>query len=126
MQGAGDGVTDEEVRERGLPGAAAVQDSPEPRPEEDDAGDLHAPRPPAASRALGVKGLLVEVGVRVGVEVEAGKGHDEVEDLVLHAEGELGDHVKLHGAFVVGGPEGVEECGGDGEEGHVLDVGVAT
>lgn len=34
------------------------------------------------------------------------------------------EFVKVHDAFVVGGPEGGEECWGDGEEGEVFDVGV--
>lgn len=33
-----------------------------------------------------------------------------------------GEAVEEHGAFVVGGPEGVQEDGGNSEEGEVFDV----
>jgi len=43
---------------------------------------------------------------------------------VLETDEDAGGGVEGHDAFVVGGPEGGEEDGGDGEEGEMLDVGV--
>ena len=43
---------------------------------------------------------------------------------MLVADGEFGEEVVGHGTVVVGAAEGVEEAVGDGEEGHVFDVGV--
>lgn len=43
---------------------------------------------------------------------------------MLETDEEGGGAVKEHGAFIVGGPEGVEESGRDGKEGKMLDVGV--
>lgn len=60
------------------------------------------------------------------IEVEAREGHDDVEESVLDGDEVACGEVEGQFAFVVGGPEGVEECGGDGEEGEVLDVGVTV
>lgn len=43
---------------------------------------------------------------------------------MLDGDHEFGKGVVLHGEFVVGGCEVLEEAVADGEEGHVLDVGV--
>lgn len=43
---------------------------------------------------------------------------------MLDGDEEGGEAVEDEGAFVVRGPEGFEEDGGDGEEGDVFDVGV--
>lgn len=64
--------------------------------------------------------------VRETVQIEPGEGHDDVEETVLDGDEVPGGEVEGHFAFVVGGPEGVEEGGCDGEEGEVLDVGVAV
>lgn len=64
--------------------------------------------------------------VREPVEVETRQGHDDVEKPVLEGDEVAGGKVEGEFAFVVGGPEGVEECRGDGEEGDVLDVGVTV
>lgn len=60
------------------------------------------------------------------IEVEAREGHDDVEEPVLDGNEVARGEVEGEFAFVVGGPEGVEEGGGDGEEGEVLDVGVTV
>lgn len=119
-------MTDEQVRENVRPGAAALEDGAEPRKEETEAEDLRPPPPAAAAEALGLEGGLGEVAVAVGVEVEAGEGEDDVEQLVLHGDEDLGEGVEGHLTLVIGRPEGVEEDGGDGEEGEVLNVGVAV
>lgn len=43
---------------------------------------------------------------------------------MLNGNEEGGEAVEDEGTFVVGGPEGFEEDGRDGEEGDVFDVGV--
>lgn len=45
---------------------------------------------------------------------------------MLEGDEEAGGGVELHVSFVVGGPEGGEEVGGDGEEGDVFNVWVAV
>jgi len=58
------------------------------------------------------------------VEVEAGDAHDGVVGVVLVLHGPVGGAVPVVGEVVVAGVEGVEEGGGGGEYGDVLDVGV--
>ena len=101
MYGAGSNVADEEVGEAALPGAAALEDGAEPRGEEPEAGDFGPPPPAAAAVLLGLECGLGEVAVRVGVEVEAGEGEDDVEELVLHGDEELAEGVEGHFTFVV-------------------------
>ena len=122
---AGGDVADEQVDERVLPRPTALEHGAEPGVEEAEPGDLGPPPPAASSVLLGLERGLGEIAVRVGVEVEAGEGEDDVEELVLEGNEELASGVEGQLALVVRGPEGLQEDGGDGEEGEVLDVGVA-
>ncbi len=126
MYGAGGDVTDEQVNENVRPRAAALEDGAEPGEEEAERDNLGPPPPAAAAGLAGLERGLEEVAVGGGVEVEAGEGENDVEELVLHAEEEFAWGVEGHLALVVRGPEGLEEDGGDSEEGEVLDVGVAV
>ena len=126
MYGARGNVADEEVCEDVWPRATALEDSAEPCEEEAEGKHLGPPPPAAAASAAGLKGGFEEVAVRERVQVEAREGEDDVEELVLHGEEELARGVEGHLAVVVGGPEGLEENRGDGEEGEVLDIGVAV
>ena len=119
-------VADHQVRERAGPGAAAAKESGEPGEEEAKCDELGPPPPATTAIALGLKGGLEEVAVRIGVEVEAGEGQDNVKELVLERDEELAEGVEGHLALVVRGPQRVEENGRDREEGEVLDVGVAV
>lgn len=101
VQWTGHRMTDKEIRQRHLPGAASVQDSTEPAPEENDADYLHAPGPVPAPSAFGIESFLVQVDVRVDVEVEAGESHDDVKEFVLDGKEDLGEEVEFHGAFVI-------------------------
>ena len=126
MHRARSDVAHEEVDEPILPRTAALEDGAEPDEEEAEAEDLGPPPPAAAPEPAGLERGLGEVAVRVRVEVEAGEGEDDVEELVLHRDEELAERVERHFALVVRGPERLEEDGGDGEEGEMLDVGVAV
>ena len=58
------------------------------------------------------------------VEVEAAEGEDGVIKILLIWDHELREPVIGHDALVVRGAQGGEKARGDGEEGHVFDVGV--
>ena len=124
VQRGGDHVAEEDEGEaRARARDAAVDDAvAEPGPEEGLAGDLEPAVPPrrASLRALPEK----EVRPAEAVEVEATEGEDGVVEVLLVADDEAGKEVVVHDALIVGGTEGGEEAVGDGEEGHVLDVGV--
>lgn len=101
MQRARHGVADDQIHQCTLPRSASVQHPAEPEPEERDARDFEAPRPPAARGASRVEVFLVQIHVRVRVQVEARKSHDDVEELVLHREYDARERVKGHCALVV-------------------------
>jgi hypothetical protein len=128
VQRARDDVADEEVHQRGLPAAAANQDARVPGRPDEEANDLSpvGPAPAAAARLGRVVARLPEVLVREPVEVEARKGHDHIEEAVLEGDEEPRGAVECHFALVVRGPDRAEEVGADGQEGDVLDVGVAV
>lgn len=94
-------MTDKEIGESHLPRSTAIEHSTKPSPKEHDADDFHSPRPPASSGTFGVKSFFIKVGIGVGVEIEAGKGHDDVEQFVLDAEEDLGEPVEFHGTFII-------------------------
>jgi hypothetical protein len=88
-------VADEEVREALLPRAGADENAAEPVPEEDDARDLESPCPATAPDALRVERLPQDERIRVGVEVEARKEEDDVEQAVLDCHEELRETVEV-------------------------------
>lgn len=118
-------MADQQIRQRPSNGSAASQHTPTvPPPEECDATDLSRPRPAPATRPPRVKVLAEKERVRVGVEVKAGEGHDDVEEVVLELEEKFGEGVEVEDTVVVGGVERVKKGRGDGDEGKVFDVGV--
>ena len=126
MYGARSDVADEQVGEGVLPRTTALQYGAEPGVEEAERKDLGPPPPAASAVLLGLERGLGEIAVRVGIEVEAGEGEDDVEELVLEGNEKLASGVEGQLALVVRGPQRVEENGRDREEGEVLDVGVAV
>lgn len=60
----------------------------------------------------------------LSVEIETAEEKDWVVEEVLEFDHEFGEGVELHDSVVVGAEHVVEEAVGDGEKGHVLDVGV--
>lgn len=111
-------MADEQVRQAHFPAGLAPKHQTKVCPEERNSRKLAVPE----AVPLGL--FAREIAVRVGVQVEAREREDNVVDFVLHANHRLRECVEGHDAFVVGRPEVVEELGGDGEEGDVLDVGV--
>lgn len=124
VKGRGDHVGDEDERDAAGEGRdGAVEDAvAEPGPEEGLAGELEVAVPPCGA----LLGGLAEEEVFPGeaVEIEAAEGEEGVVEVFLPGDGEAGEGVVGHDAIVVGGAEGGEEAAGDGEEGHVFDVGV--
>ena len=101
VQGTGYHVADEEVQETCAPRSTPLEYEAVPAIEEAEAEDLGPPPPAAAAPAAGLKRGLREVAPRVRVEVEAGEGEDDVEELVLHGDEELAEGVEGHFTFVV-------------------------
>ena len=109
---------DDAVRERR---DTAVEDTvAEPGPKEDVASDLEPSVPPGGTllRALAEQ----EVFPAEPVKVEAAESENWVIQEVLVADEESCGGIVRHYPVVVGGPEGVEEAVGDGEERHVLNI----
>ena len=124
VHGHCDGVADEE-EERALRGGRdglVKCEVPEPVPEEDLPDHLEVAVPPcgALSRALAEEDVLPAQDV----EVEAAEGQNGVIEVVLVLQHEGRDRVVGHDAVVVCALEAGEEAVADGEEGHMLDVGV--
>ena len=94
----------------------------EPVPEKELAGDLEVAVPPRRplSRSLAQEDVLPAQDV----EVEAAEGEERVVQPVLVLENEFRESVVRHDAVVVCASQAGEEAVRDGEEGHVLDVGV--
>jgi len=117
-------MTNHQIYQRHLPTPTPNQHPSKPTPEAHNRQHLKTPRPPTPPCPPRIKGLAQQKPVRVDVEVEPPKGHDDVEELVLDGNEKSGEAVEDEGAFVVGGPEGSEEDGGDCEEGDMFDVRV--
>ena len=83
MQWTRHDVTDQNEAEYLLPIADMDQKSTIPRPKERDKGNFKPKRPLSTSCALAVKRTFVEEYIRVGVEIEASKGHDDEVELML-------------------------------------------
>lgn len=92
----------------------------EPVPEDDLTSKLEMPVPPGGA-VLGCL-ALEEVFPRQPVEVQAGEHHDDVVEVVLKGDEELGKNIVLHDTVVVGGPQVSEETVRDGEKGQVFDI----
>lgn len=124
MEGRGDHVADEDEGDAAADARNGSVDDPvaEPGPESDVAGDFEPAVPPR--RTLSRAETEDQVFPAETVEIEAAEGHDGVIEVVLVADGEFGKGVVCHDAIVIGAAEGGQEAVGDGEEGHVLDVGV--
>lgn len=119
-------ITDEEVSQCGWPGATAFEDRAVPAVEHSKAEYLAPPPPTSALRTWGLESVLRQEAVRQSVQVEPREAHDDVEELVLDRDEYLSERVELHDALVVRGPQRRQEDGGNGEEGEMLDVGVAV
>ena len=72
----------------------------------------------------GARGDQVQPGEEV--EVEARDSHDGVVGVFLESDGDLGGAVPDEVEVVVAGADGLEEHGGVGEEGDVLDIRVVN
>lgn len=72
-------MADEQIHQRLLPRTAPIKHAAKPTPEENQTDNLQAPGPPATSSALGVPGFFVQEAVRVGIQIEAGESHYNVE-----------------------------------------------
>lgn len=119
-----DDVRDEHERDAQGPGGEGAPEEAvaEEGPVAEHECDLGRARPGGGAEVCGAGRQQVQPGEEV--EVEAGDGHDGVVGVGLVADGEVGEGVPDVGEVVVGGVEGLEEGGGGGEEGDVLDVGV--
>lgn len=95
MQGTGDDMAYEKVSESHLPRPAAVQECAIPSPKEKEAGYFQPPSPISSLGAFLFESLLVKKAIRVGVEIESGKRHHEIENLVLNREDYLGKLIKF-------------------------------
>lgn len=84
--------------------------------------DFGRARPGRGSLVGGARGDQVQP--REEVEVEARNAHDGVVGVLLEPNGNLTGTVPGEVEVVVGGAEGLEEHGGVGEEGDVLDIWV--
>ncbi len=69
----------EEISQGLLPRATAVQNSAEPGPKKDESGDFEPESPSTTTCTLGVPKLLEQKAVRVRVQVESRKHHDDIE-----------------------------------------------
>lgn len=100
------------------PEEAVAEEVPVASHEEDFGGA----RPRCCALVGGARGDQVKPGEEV--EVEARDAHDGVVGVFLELDGDLAGAVPGEVEVVVGGVEGLEEHGGVGEEGDVLDVRV--
>lgn len=121
MEGTSDHMRNEDIPQPNLPAPTPYHRPPIPPPINAHAHHL---KPPSPAPLTPQHAPPPKEAIRVGIEVEAREGHDEVVEAVLEGEEEFGEGVEAEGAVVVGGVEGGEEGGGYGEEGDVLDVWV--
>jgi hypothetical protein len=117
-------MANHQIHQRHLPTPTPNQNTPKPTPKPYNPQHLKPPRPASPPRPPRIKRLAYQEPIRVDVEVEPAESHNDVKELVLNGNEEGGEAVEDEGTFVVGGPEGFEEDGRDGEEGDVFDVGV--
>jgi len=95
-------MADHQIYQRHLPTPTPNQHTPKPTPKPYNPQHLKTPRPPSPSRPPRIKRLAHQEAIRVDVEVEPPKSHDNVEELVLDGDEEGGEAVEDEGAFVVG------------------------
>lgn len=134
-------VANEQEAHSSCPIRTARQQCAKVRPEAQHTSDFGDPPPIHASALLDE--ALGQEAVRVGIQVEPAEAHYDVVQGVLVAQEEARRRVKHERAAVVAAPESVvlqlcrlltcscrggrvvhEKLGTDGEEGHVLNVGV--
>ena len=84
--------------------------------------DLDGARPPCGSKLGSAWGH--EVQPRQGIEVEARQSHDGVVCVFLVGDEEVGGGVPDEGEVIERAENRFHVCGGCGEEGHVLEIGV--
>lgn len=101
MQWACHSMAHQKVGQSLLPSSTTVQHRAEPTPEKHDSSDLESPCPTSTPRTLCVPSFMEKITVGIGVEVETGEHHDDVEELVLDGYKELCEAIEVHGALVV-------------------------
>ena len=77
-------MTDEQIYDCPRPTTNTTKQSNVPAVEETEAKDLSPPPPSGTFGPLWLESMFSQERVRKCVEVEASKGHDDVEKFVLH------------------------------------------
>ena len=124
MERHGDRVADQKEKDSIRIGGQRLVDDEiaKPGPEEHLAEDFEVVMPPgrASLRRLATQ----QVHPRQAIEVEAGEGQNYVVGLGLDSKQDLGSQIVLHDTIIVGRAQIRQETVGDGEEGHVFNIGI--
>lgn len=104
----------------GLPEKTVAEEEPVATHE----NNLSGTDPPGLGEAETGRPVGDDVKPREEIEVEASDSHDGVVGILLVGDEEVGGGVPNKGEVVVAGVDRLEEGGGSGEEGDVLNIGV--